>query len=298
MEKVIVGSIVVLIVMLVLSLLIIKPYKAAETVETFLTLNDINNSMANSTEFVDSLYKSDVEVRNQKTLNCYDYMKSLKLTKDWIDEGSSRQSIQRRKVLSTFRTNVNHFEDPESIAAVTMGGCHIPTDVGRTLYNIDSDNGICTIEDTKNGQHVTLTPSANGCVLDFSDPQLDNANKFNRVLDVAFNVYDKENQDLIEELKRLIEQLKREIERLKAQIKANNDQRDYFNGLTAKLENPNSDCQVKKRAIANSDRILDSLRTQYEDVSKLVKYYRDLKDEVDKASAGLDEEYNTFIQFK
>jgi hypothetical protein len=284
--------------MLVLSLFIIKPSKAAETVETFLTLNDISNGMANSSEFVDSLYKSDVEVRNQKTLNCYDYMKSMQTTKDWIDEGSSKQSIQRRKVLSTFRTNINHFEDPESIAAVTMGGCHIPTDVGRTLYNIDSDNGICTIEDTRTGQHVALTPSKQGCVLDFSDPQIDNANKFNRALDVAFNVYDKENQDLIDELKRQIELLKQEIERLKAQIKANNDQRDYYNGLTAKLEHPNSDCQVKKRAVENADHILDDLKKQFDDVTKLVKYYKDLKDEVDKASTGLDDEYNTFIQFK
>lgn len=298
MDSIVIGIIVTLIILLVISAVFVQPPSKKEIKEGFVTLNDIMQNMNGASDFLSSLYKSDVEVRNQGTLNCYEYMKSNDQTKNWIEEGMSKRARNRMKVLSTLRTNINHFEDPSSVSTVTMGGCYIPDDVGRTLYNIDGSRGNCTIEDTRNNQSVTLLPSKEGCMIDFTDPQFNNPNKFNKILDVAFQVYDKENIDLIEELKRQIKILEEEIKQLEAAIRANNDQRDHHNREKGKLEEHNSECQTKKRAITNLNQYIEELLNGYRAAMHLLGYYQGLKQEVDSASEGLDEEYRIYSSLK
>lgn len=295
METVVIGIIVALIVLLVFTIIYIQPKTLKEG---FISMDDIMQNMKTSPDFLSSLYKSDVEIRNQSTLNCYDYMKNTDATKDWIEEGMTNRAKNRMKVLSTLRTNINHFDDTNSTSAVTMGGCFIPDDVGRTLYNIDGANNRCTIEDTRNNKIVNLIPTKDGCMMDFTDPNFNTAEKFNNVLDTAYAVYDKENIDIIEDLKTQIKKLEDEIKQLNDAISSNNTQRDNYKIEKEKLEEYNSDCQTKKRDIAKMYSYIQQLQNNFNDAMKLLNYYRNLKGEVDSASQGLDEEYQLFSQFK
>ena len=249
-------------------------------------------------DFWKKLYGADMAIRSQSTLNCYDYMMSNDKTKSWVDQGTEKKSVDRLKVLSTMRTAVNHFDDPAAINTVTMGGCVIPPEVGKTLYNIDSAAGNCTVKDVMNNQSVELTPTPDGCMVDFTSPNFNSSTKFNNMLDVAFNVYDYENQVLIKNLKQQIEDLKTEISNLDKVIKQNNDQRDEYIDKRNKLLETNSDCQKKKRQVLAWEQQMRDAQAKYDEANTEFMYYDKIRQDIDNDVAGIEEEFRFYNQFK
>ena len=292
MDNIITWLIVTVIILLLVTLFVFSPPKTHK--ETFIQQSDLGNP-----EFQRILHASSgADVRNQGTLNCYDFMKTNKLTKGWIDESDTKEAKKRQRVLATMRTGVNYLEDTSDNSTVSMNSCYIPKDVGRILYDIDPDTNNCTINDVRTQRSSTLVPSEKGCTIDFTDQKYNSAAKINNILDTAFLVYDKENIDTIEALKAEIARLEGIKADLERQIRENQNVRDQYLNMKAALDDPNSECQIAKCSshdVQAKMTLLDEALNRSRDA---LQYFQNLKNKVDQDSAAIDAEYNAYMRFK
>lgn len=282
---------------IVITALFIIIYCSKADTEKYVNYDDILNNSEQYNKYLSDLYDSDLSLKSQSTINCFDYMNSSDELNKWIDN-SSKDANKRMRILGTMRTSLNHFDVTDQKSTVTMNSCYIPKQVGKTLYNIDNDAGNCTIYDVRNNKTFDLVPSKDGCVYDFSDPKLNSKDKFNEMLDTAFQVYDKENQDIIHELKKQIKNLNREIKQYKDAIRQNNNLRDYYNNETQMLNDPDGDCARKRKISQNIKKYIMHVIKEYFKAVATNTDLKRLRAEVDRASLDLDQEYNYYLQFR
>jgi hypothetical protein len=246
-------------------------------------------------DFLDGLYTSDVNVRNQSYLNCYDHlMKSGR--KRWINKNDKNHVIHM-KVLETMRTATHHLMDDQKNNMVITDGCVIPTEVGKVLYDIDNDMGNCVIKGERGKSNIELTPSPTGCLIDLSNNKY-NKGKFADLLETAFNVYDRENFKIIDDLNNQIDNLVAEIQMYKDIVRHNEEERDRYRRQINDLNHPNSECSFHRREndkLYNErrhyDAARDAARNRY--ITIMNMYY-----EIITAIWKLIEEYNRYIQYK
>lgn len=246
-------------------------------------------------DFLDKLYASDMNVRNQSNLNCYDHlMKSDR--KRWINKNDKNHVIHM-KVLETMRTATHHLMDNQKNNMVITDGCVIPTEVGKALYDIDNSTGNCVIKGERGKADVVLTASPTGCLIDLSNNKY-NKDQFVDLLETAFNVYDRENFRIIDDLNNQIDRLVMEIQNYKDLIRHNEEERDRYRRQINDLNHPNSECSFHRRKNdelqrerRHHDAIRDAARNRY--ITFMNMYY-----EIITAIWKLIEEYNRYIQYK
>lgn len=173
---------------------------------------------------ITNYFGNDLQLRNEGTLNCYDYMKAKGLG-SWIDESDSRDARNKMRVLGTMRTNTTHFDTPLSTDAVTMHGCHIPNNVLPQIYHTNADS--CVIHDTINNRQTQLEKSSLGCSIDFNNPAMNKA-EFNKMLDIAWYAFDRENQEQMRDLLNEIAVLEASIKHVKGEIEQEKKNVEYY----------------------------------------------------------------------
>lgn len=284
MEWIFIGLIIILIIMIILSVWLLNPNAAKKTTEI-------------EEEFIGTFpneVPTNIEIQNQRNLNCYDYMSGNKDYKSWIDNGVSEAANNKRKVLTTLRTSTHYLDNTNTSGAVTMAGCYIPHEIGQKLYNID---GNCTIRDVRNNRQVQLEPGPQGCEIPFLHPKFNSASKFNNVLDIAFQAYEKENYDIIDDLKRQIAQLKAEIALYKSLRDKFNADADAYDNATRILIAPNNKCMVENDFIQNMEAKKTQFQAEVSNYQASLNQYQNMALEVDNLSDALDNEYGVYYKY-
>ena len=198
-----------------------KTYKDGDIKEDY---NDYIQNEYPKLPVITNYFANDLQVRNESALNCYDYMKSKGLG-SWIDESDNRDARNKMRVLGTMRTNTAHFDSPLATDAVTMHGCHIPHNMLPQIFHTNSDS--CIIHDTINNRQTQLEKSNLGCAVDFNSPTM-NKGEFNKMLDIAWHAFDRENQEEMRAILKEIAELESTIAQRRAEIEQEKKHTEYY----------------------------------------------------------------------
>jgi chromosome segregation ATPase len=118
---------------------------------------------------------------------------------------------------------------------------------------------------------------------------------FIELLDAAFNVYDKENFEIIDDLNNQISNLEANIRSLEEAIRYNNERRDYYNGEINKLNHPHSECSYHRREIKRMEDERRAYDERLRNASNRWSYYYSMQQEMYGMVRDLITEYHKHI---